>query len=192
MRMERYASVHSDIQQIYIFARMCLRKEVLTTTRLWFSSVSQILSAFLWSLLSFAVYFNDMVIKGVHANTSARIDSVTSAVITNELRRKSNEWVFYEFRGDRSRKERKTRRTSTGEEDNEEGRAGCHGEPLWPEYTRAELLKRYFVWIFRALRNLKTWFDGVYIVIYSVVKSRSIEKILKRIYYKKVISNWSY
>jgi len=52
-----------------------------------------------------------MVIKGVHANTSARIDSVTSAVITNELRRKSNEWVFYEFRGDRSRKERKTRRT---------------------------------------------------------------------------------
>lgn len=33
-------------------------------------------------------------------DTSTRIDSVTSAVITNGLRHKSNEWVFYESRGD--------------------------------------------------------------------------------------------
>lgn len=61
----------------------------------------------------------------VHANTSARIDSVTSAVITNGLRRKSNEWVFYEFRGDsvvRREKQRENKRETRGND--EEGRAG--------------------------------------------------------------------
>lgn len=40
--------------------------------------------------------------EALHASTSARIDSVTSSVITNEQRqRKSNEWLFYEFQGRR-------------------------------------------------------------------------------------------
>jgi len=74
----------------------------------------------------------------VHASTSVGIDSVTSAVITNGLRRKSNEWIFYEFRGDSPRKEGKNEKRPGREDDRDGGerereRGGgeagpmCHG-----------------------------------------------------------------
>lgn len=151
-------------------------------------------------LLSFLVHFTDMAIKEyVHANTSARIDSVTSAVITNELRRKSNEWVFYEFRGDSV--VRREQRGGQGRQRRQRGGKSwlSRARRCGPNISRAELLKRYFVWIFRALRSLKTRFDNAYIVIsllWSWPSPRG-EKfwwrrkvILKDLYYLVILINY--
>lgn len=71
----------------------------------------------------------------------ARIDSVTSAVITNGQRRKSNEWLFYEFLGGRWCRERGRKRKGEMRESRDWSRISLSSV----EYVRIDrTIKRIF------------------------------------------------